>query len=157
MKLELNSYKYNKIRTILKKKSFFFFFHINNLTLKDFKELKKQLKKTNLKCYKISNNILIKNMNNSKFKNLIPLVNGPIIIIYFKSSTPMTKNLLLTQILKIHSSLQFLCLKINGKIYTLKQIKNLKNLIYLDNAILLQKILKNFNKNFMYNLKKLRI
>lgn len=157
MKLELNSYKYDKIKTILKKKSFFFFFHSNNFTLKNFKKLQQQLKKKNLKCYKISNNILIKNLCNSKFKNFIPLVNGPIVIIYFKSNKPITKNLLLTKILRIHSSLQFLCLKLNNKLYILKQIKNLKDLIYLNNAIIFQKILKNLTKNFMYNLKKLKI
>jgi hypothetical protein len=75
---------------------------------------------------------MVQTVKNSTFKNLAALIHGPILLLHTTNEKLVLKNL---NNLGIWVSL--LCLKLNNKIYSKKQITNLKKLSYVANVHLL--------------------
>ena len=153
MKLKLKSYKFYKLKHLIKTPSLFFIYHTNSLTAKSWQNLEQKLIKLNLKYYKIQNKLFNKVLKKSKYKNLIALINGPIIFIYPKNNN--LEKLSLNSILNLDTSLQFICCKLNDKFYLLSQIKNLKTFNYKQNNIKFVNLIKSLIKVTTYKLKKL--
>jgi len=92
-------------------------------------------------------NVLI----NSVFKNVNTLINGPILILNNKDSK--TK-LTFTELENISPFIHFLGFKLNNKIYSKNQIKNLKKISYVKNFYFFHNSINIFAKTPFYTLKK---
>ena len=131
MSFNLKIYKRLKIKYYFKKINFFFFYHGTSLNNIDWIKIEQLLNKNELKYFRIFNTLMISMLKNSIFKNLTVLMHGPIILL----NTNNTK-LTLKKLENISSWINLLCLKLNTKIYSKKQIKNLKKLSYIENVSL---------------------
>lgn len=131
MSFNLKIYKRLKIKYYLKKINFLFFYHGISLNNIEWIKIEQLFKKNELKYFRIFNTLMINILKNSIFKNLTVLMHGPIILL----NTNNTK-LTLKKLENISSWINLLCLKLNTKIYSKKQIKNLKKLSYIENVSL---------------------
>ena len=122
--------------------------------IKNWKIQEQVLKENKLKYYKIPNTILIKLLYNSVFKSAIPLINGPIILLY---STEIPKNFSYNVLEKLlNSNIKILCSRINNKIYFKTQLTRIF-ITYSSNITLLAKLINNMNKKGIFRIKKLSI
>ena len=153
MKLRLKIYKFYKLKQFLKNHSLFFIYHTNSLNSKNWNYLEKKLTKLNLGYYKVKNKLFIKLLKQSIFKNLILLINGPILIIFPKYKKINKLNL--TKLLSLHDSLQLISFKLNNKFYLLSQIKNLKTFNYKQTVSIFKNKINSLNKIPLYKLKKI--
>lgn len=80
-------------------------------------------------------------LNYSIFKNLTTLLHGPVILINSNHLKLTSKKLK-----SINPLINLLCLKLNNKIYSQKQIKNMKELSYIENVSIFHKSMKNLIK-----------
>ena len=96
--------------------------------------------------------LMINILKNSILKNLIILINGPILLINSKNSKFTLKKLK-----NINPLLNFLGLKLNNKIYSKNQIKNLKKLLYVENVFIFYKYIKALIKMPYYKFKSKKI
>lgn len=131
MSFNLKTYKFFKIKDYFKKVNFFFFFHGISLNTIKWIKVEQLLKKDKLKSFQILNSLMVKVAKNSIFKNLTTLIHGPILLIHINSDELTAKKLN-----SISMLINLLCLKLNNKIYSKKQIKNLKKLSYSENIYL---------------------
>lgn len=131
MSFDLKTYRRLKIKYYFKKIKFFFFFHGTSLNITDWTSLEQLLDKEKLKCFQILNSLMVRIINNSIFRNLKILINGLVLLLHTTN-----KKLTLKKLNNISSLLNLLCLKLNNKIYSKKQIKNLKKLSYIGNIYL---------------------
>jgi len=91
---------------------------------------------------------MVKTLTCSIFKNLTTLLHGPIILISSHDET-----LTLKKLKNINPLINLLCLKLNNKIYSKKQIKNIKKLSYIDNVFIFHKSMKTLVKMPYYKFK----
>ena len=152
--MNFKKYKINKLKHILKEKKLIYICSYKNTKLKNWKNIEQTLIKNKLRYYKLSNTILIKLLNNSIFKNIIPLINGPIILLY---SHEISKNFTYSKLKNLlDPNIKIVCTKINNRIYSNGQLNN-TSLIYNYNIILLTTILSDINKKGIFRIKKLSI
>jgi len=152
--MKFKKYKINKLRYLLRKKRLMFFCSYQNTKVSNWKILEQMLIKNNLKCYKISNTILIKLLSKSIFKNIVPLINGPILLIY---SDKIPKNFEYNNLQTLlNPNIKILCAKMNNKIYFNLQLNNIL-LTYNYNILRLTKLFNNINKKVVFKIKKLSI
>ena len=149
MKIEFKSYKLFKVKYYLKTTKFFVFYHGTNINLKNWIKIEQILKKSQLQQYKVYNTFLIKIIKNSIFKNIMTLIQGPIIIVYIKTPSNLTIN----KLIEVNPLLSFLSIRINNKFYAVSQIKNIKSISFVKNVIIFHKSLKMFLKIPYYKLK----
>merc|ERR1711957_999698 len=137
----MNSRKYQKfkIKSYLTDNELLFFLNGNNQIRGNWLQIEQGLKRLNLMYYKVYNKLLIKSFSFSIFSNLNKLVSGPFFLIkldqfFFKMTLSLIEDL---------KKLFFNCLvvKINNKIYSFLQFKNLRSFSYTNNTILLYQFL----------------
>ena len=128
--------------------NFFFFFHGASLDNESWIKTEQTLVRNKLKYYRVFNTLMIKTLKCSIFKNLITLLHGPIVLIN-------TNNVELTlkKLKNINPLINLLCLKLNNKIYSRKQIKNIKKLSYIENVSIFHKSMKTLIKMPYYKFK----
>jgi hypothetical protein len=129
MSFNLKIYKRLKIKYYFKKINFFFFYHGTSLNNIDWIKIEQLLNKNELKYFRVFNTLIINMLKNSIFKNLTVLMHGPILLL----NTNNTK-LIVKKLENMSLWISLLCLKLNTKIYSKKQIKNLKKLSYIENV-----------------------
>ena len=128
MDFNLKKYRVLKVKKKLKKSELIFFFNSAKIKSNKWIKIEKQLKKLKLEYYQIFNNTTLKTIKNSIYTNINQIVSGVILLI-----KPIHKS---TQIeLKVikkflDSLFVLLCIKLNNKIYTTTQLKNLNTLSY---------------------------
>jgi hypothetical protein len=137
--MQLNSkiYKTIKTKNFIKTTSLFFFFNSNNKKAIDWINNEKELKNLNFQYYKIFNRIASKTFCNSTFKNIESTING---ILFFIKPTTSNNSKIKKQIIFNNFELlmfKLIAVKLNNKIYSVKQIKNNYSLNYKDNKMLL--------------------
>nr|UFQ22721.1 hypothetical protein [Attheya longicornis] len=142
MNFELKDYKLLKLKKHFSKTNFFFFFSGINVKANNWIKIEQELNNLGLNYNKINNNLTLNLLKNSIFKNTIPLVNGPIILILINK----IRKLSLKNLTGINPLISLLCLRINNKIYLKTQIQNLINLNYSKNILVFRKSLKLFLK-----------
>ena len=140
MNFELKDYKLLKLKKHFSKTNFFFFFSGINVKANNWIKIEQELNNLGLNYNKINNNLTLNLLKNSIFKNTIPLVNGPIILILINK----IRKLSLKNLTGINPLISLLCLRINNKIYLKTQIQNLINLNYSKNILVFRKSLKLF-------------
>ena len=137
----MNSRNYQnfKIKSYLINNELLFFLNGNNQTRGNWLQIEQGLKRLKLIYYKIYNKLLIKSFSFSIFSNLNKLVSGPFFLIkldqfFLKMTLSLVEDL---------KKLFFNCLviKINNKIYSFLQFKNLRSFSYINNTILLYQFL----------------
>lgn len=141
MDFNLKTYQRLKIKYYLKTINFFFFCHGASLNSESWIKTEQTLVKNKLKYYRVFNTLMIKTLKCSIFKNLTTLLHGPIILI----NTSDVK-LTLKKLKNVNPLINLLCLKLNNKIYSRKQIKNIKKLSYVENVYIFHKSLKTLIK-----------
>jgi hypothetical protein len=148
MDFSLKIYQRLKIKYYLKTINFFFFFHGAFLNSESWIKIEQTLVNNKLKYYKVFNTLMVKTLTCSIFKNLTTLLHGPIILISSHDET-----LTLKKLKNINPLINLLCLKLNNKIYSKKQIKNIKKLSYIDNVFIFHKSMKTLVKMPYYKFK----
>ena len=94
---------------------------------------------------------MINTLKNSIFKNLVVLIHGPIILL----SNPNTK-LTFKESKSLNPSISLLSFRLNNKIYSKKQIKNLNRMSYLENISIFHNSMKTCIKLPYYKFKNKR-
>jgi hypothetical protein len=93
---------------------------------------------------------MINTLSNSIFKNIITLINGPVLVL---NSNYDNKKLTFKEIKNISPLIRLLGFKLNNKIYSKNQIKNLKKISYFENFNILHNSMKTFAKTPYYAFK----
>jgi hypothetical protein len=148
MDFSLKTYRRLKIKYYLKTINFFFFFHGASLNNESWIKTEQTLVKNKLKYYRVFNTLMANTLNYSTFKNLTTLLHGPVILINSNHQKLTSKKLK-----NINPLINLLCLKLNNKIYSKKQIKNMKELSYIENVSIFHKFMKNLIKMPYYKFK----
>lgn len=132
MYFNLKNYQVFKVKQYLKNFSFVFFYNIAKLKSKEWLKTEQNLKILKLNYYKVLNGTTIKILNNSSFKNFNKTISGVVLFV-----VPKFK---LTQInienfkKQLKPLFVILNIKLNNKIYTEAQIKNVKSFSYKQNV-----------------------
>jgi hypothetical protein len=128
MDFNLKKYRVLKVKKKFKKSELIFFFNSSKIKSNKWITIEKQLKKLKLKYYQIFNNTTFKTIKNSIYTNINQIVSGVILLI---KPTHKSTQIELRVIKKFLDSLfVLLFIKLNNKVYTTTQLKNLNVLSY---------------------------
>ncbi len=152
MSFNLKDYKWLKIKYYFKKVNFFFFFHNPALDNENWVKVEQAFFNSKLQYYRVFNSLILNVLKVSIFKNLATLIHGSIILLNSKIDKLTLKKITDNAVI-----INFLCLKLNNKIYSSKQIKNLVEFSYEKNIYLFYKMLNGFVKKPYFTLKKISI
>jgi hypothetical protein len=126
MKFELKTYKVFKTKYYLKQNKLFFFYTATSLNVKSWLVIEQTLKKSNLNYYRLSNTLAIKTMKGSVYSNFKQLIHGLTMLV-----NPKPKAILkLKKLIDLEKVLTLLSVKLNNKIYSILQLRNLNFLNY---------------------------
>jgi hypothetical protein len=136
MQFSSKDYKILKTKNYLKENNLFFFFNSIHRNSNDGIIIEQNLKKFNLNYYKIFNKTSKTTINNSIYKNSNELINSMTIFIKPISNSIELKK---SNLLSCFEPLLFnmLAIKLNNKIYSTSQLKELNTLNYKDAKLLL--------------------
>ena len=126
MKFKLKAYKVFKTKYYLKQKKLFFLYAATSLNVKNWLTVEQTLKKSNLNYYRLSNTLAIKTMKASIYTNYKQLINSLTILVNTGSKTALE----LKKLINLKNILTLLSIKLNNKIYSISQLKNLNSLDY---------------------------
>jgi hypothetical protein len=149
MKLTIKDYKTLKIKEHLKKEDLLLFYNGVNKNSFDLLLTKQKLRTICLNYHKIFNQTTIEVLENSVYKNIKPTIEGATFLV-----KPATNCMLLTKSILLNSFesslFNMLTIKLNNKIYSLKQLKGSNSLNYTENMLLIfQFRVSNLKKIFM--------
>ena len=150
MKLKLKNFNENKIINFFKNKPLFFIYQNTTTSCVKWTKTEQKFSKFKLNSSKFQNNLTVLFLNKSIFKNLRPIINGSIVLIDLRQENKI--DLSINQIENIDSLFSFLSLKLNNKIYSKSQIKNLSTLNYHKNVKIFSNSLKNILKKTNYKI-----
>lgn len=151
MKFTVKTYKYLTLKIYFKK--FRFFFLYNTIVQKTNLKILQELKNLELKHYKIYNTLIIIIMRNSIYQNYTSLINGLMMLV--SSKTTMHLNTLA----QFNDIITPVGVKINNKIYSIKQINLVIKFKYIKDSLDLIKTVKlslrvlKFSNSIMYDSK----
>ena len=148
MDFNLKTYKHLKIKYYLKTINFFFFFHGASLDSESWTKTEQALVKNKLKYYRVFNALMTNTLSCSIFRNLTTLLHGPVLLINSNHQKLTSKKLK-----NINPLINLLCLKLNNKVYSKKQIKNIKELSYIKNISIFHRSMKSLIRTPYYKLK----
>ena len=131
MKFELKTYKVFKIKYYLKKNKLFFFYASTSLSLKNWFIIEQTLKKSELTYYRLSNTLARKTMKISIYTNFKQLIHSLTMFVNPNSKTI----LMLKKLINLEKILTLLSVKLNNKIYSISQLKNLNSLNYTNTVL----------------------
>lgn len=154
MHFESRDYQFLKIKQHLKNK-FLLFSNGANKTSQDWLVVEQTLSNANLKYYKIYNKIASKVLKNSIYKNIGQMIKGTFFFLKLsETSLQLNKQKLFDSLKSVLFTL--LSIKLNNKVYSITQIKNIKSLKYKNNmALLYQFFLVNLKYVYGMNHKKI--
>jgi len=139
MDFNLKDYQIFKLKKYFKNNNFFFLFHSAKLNLNQWTIIEQNLKKLKLNYYKTLNGTTLKTLKNSIFRNVSSIISSFIVFIDPKYKTTQFDLDLLTK--NLRSSFSLVSLKLNNKVYSPVQLKNVKSLSYKQNMFNLHKSL----------------
>lgn len=136
MQFSSKDYKILKTKNYLKENNLFFFFNSIHRNSNDGIIIEQNLKKFNLNYYKIFNKTSKTTINNSIYKNSNELINSMTVFIKPISHSIELKK---SNLLSCFEPLLFnmLAIKLNNKIYSTSQLKEISTLNYKDTKLLL--------------------
>jgi hypothetical protein len=131
MHFEFRDYQFSKIKQYLKNE-FLLFSNGANQNSRNWLAVEQGLHRFELKYYKVYNKIALKVLKNSIYKNIHQIIRGTFFFLKLNnSSISISKNILFKNLEPIFFTL--LSIKLNNKIYSIAQIKNIKSLKYKNN------------------------
>jgi len=136
MKLNTKDYKTTITKNYIKTNNLFILFNGVNRKSSDWIATEQNLKNIGFKYYKVFNKTARKTLNESIYKKYQTAVNG--ITFFMKPASnikPITKYVLLNSFEPLLFTI--LALKLNNKIYSVKQLKNIYSFKYKENKLLL--------------------
>jgi hypothetical protein len=140
MDFTAKNFKIEKTKNFIKNNSLFIFFNGINRNTNDWIIIEQELKKIDFNYYKICNKTSKTILNNSIFLSTSSLINSMTFLLKpLENKKEINKNILFKNIESLIFSL--LAIKINNRMYSKTQIKNLISLNYKDNKLLLYKFL----------------
>ena len=124
----LKKYRVLKIKNSFKNSDLLFFYHSSKIKSNKWMLTEQHLKKIKLEYNQIYNGTAIKTINNSIYLNMNKIISGVVIFAkpIFKSTTLQLK----TVKNDLNPTFILLFLKLNNKVYTLPQFKNMNILNY---------------------------
>src|SRR5687767_1734501 len=130
----LKKYQTFKISHYIKTNPLLFFFQSNKSNSKVWEKNEQKLKKLKLVYYKIANKIILKTFDNSVYKNFTPLICGVILLL-----KPNTKKTIEYEIIErtLKHNFSLLCMKLNQKMYSVYETKNVRSFSYKKNMFFL--------------------
>jgi len=142
MDFNFKTYKHFQIKHYLKTIRFFCFFHGPSLSNENWIKIEQSFIHHELKYFRILNKLMINILKNSIFKNLIVLIHGPMILLRKNTNPKLT----FKKLNSLSPFINFLSFRLNNKIYSKKQVKNLEKISYLENVVILHNSMKKFTK-----------
>lgn len=150
MELEFVIYKNFKIGYILKYNKFLFIFNGARLNSKNWLIVEQSLNLIKLnyyKIYNISGNTILQNSTHKNSSNLS--INGSTLLINFnKSITNFNLISSIQKLFNVHPLLIYLLTKLNNKLYSNCQIKQINHTVYTTNQLIFCYLLKISTKKF---------
>ncbi len=128
MQFNLKNYQLLKTKQYLKKNDFLLFSIGANQKAQNWITTEQGLYKLKLNYHKIYNNITIKIIKNSIYKNLLNLINSTFFFIIPRNNKLLGKKILLQGLNSIQ--LNVLAIKLNKKIYALSQSRGINSFNY---------------------------
>ena len=155
MKLDSKTYKMNKTKNFIKNNSLFFIYNGSNKKATDWTQTEQKLINVPCEYYKIFNKIASNIFDNSTFKNFKSTINGITFFIKPALNNEIIKKRVFLTDLKF-LLFKLLAVKLNNRIYSIKQLNKTYSMSYRHNKILLYQfgivnlkahLQKNLNKN----------
>jgi hypothetical protein len=136
MKLNSKIYKTKKTKNFVKTNDIFFIYTGTNKKATDWIIIEQELINVNFEYYKIFNRVTLKILENSTIKNFKSTVNSITFFIkpHFNNAS-LKKHILINNFELLLFKL--LAIKLNNKIYSVKQLNKVYSMNYKDNKILL--------------------
>ena len=139
MDFKSKHYKLKIMEYYIKEKRLFFLFDTTDFKNETWLEVEQTFKKSGLKFYKFNNTGVKLLLKKTILKNLKAVINGPLKLVYFEIKK---KNIKITHMHQSRYNFQLYLIKLNNKIYSKLQLKNLNFFNYKTNLFLLKKSLK---------------
>nr|YP_010233624.1 hypothetical protein LWA48_mgp10 [Pleurosigma inscriptura]QSZ78241.1 hypothetical protein Pi_026 [Pleurosigma inscriptura] len=127
--MKFKNYQILKVKHYLKHNSILLLSNGINQKSNNWIKLEQEFKTINLNYYKLYNKIAIKVLKTSIYSNFINLVNGPFFLLTPKNKTILTKKLIRKETLGF-LKFRLLAIKLNKKIYSIKQTQKLNSFVY---------------------------
>ena len=144
MRIKTKNYKLKKTQFYYKNKKVLFLFDTYNSNTRNWLNVEQKIKKSNFKYYKILNVITKNFLKKTIFKNFSITINGPLKLIYLKNYNKVINIKKLEK--NIFSGFKLCTIKLNNKLYSRSQIKNIEVLDYKNNMYKFKKTLESFLK-----------
>lgn len=152
MQFNLKSYQISKTKQYLQKNNFLLFSIGANQNSQNWIAVEQSLHKLNLGYYKTYNNTAIKTLKNSVYKNSLNTVNSTFFFLKpQQNSRLLTRNNLINTLNSILFTV--LAIKLNKKVYTITQSKNIRSFNYKKNVSVMYQFLVT-NLKFSHSLAK---
>ena len=140
-------YRIKKIKTYIKKNKFFIFYNGTNKNSNDWLLVKQELKKLNFEFYKIFNKAIDINLKNSLYFNISSRISA---VMFLSRPQRVQSNLSKKAVTNKFEKKNFItALKLNNKLYSANQVKQINSLNYKSNLLLLFNYLA-INTKFSY-------
>lgn len=147
MQFTLKDYQLLKTKQYLKKNDFLLLSIGANQKAQNWLNTEQGLYQLRLNYYKIYNNITIKIIKNSIYKNSLKIINSTFFFIKPITNKLLNKKKLLQNLNSIQ--LNLLAIKLNKKIYALSQTRNLNSFNYKTNiSIMYQFLITNLKSSY---------
>lgn len=154
MQFNLKNYQILKTKQSLQKNNFLLFSIGANQNSQNWVAVEQSLRKLNLSYYKTYNNTAIKTLKNSVYKNSLNIVNSTFFFLKpQRNSILLTSNHLINTLNSILFSV--LAIKLNKKVYTITQSKNIRSFYYKKNVSVMYQFLV-MNLKFSHSISKKR-
>lgn len=135
--MKFKNYQNIKIKNSTKKNSLLLITNGINQNYKNKILIKQNLKKLKIDCYKIYNKLTTKTFKNSRYKNIIKLIYSTIFFLTSNQKKFDISTIKYLEVLKF----PILGAKLNKKIYTKTQLKNIKSTNYKNGISVLYQFL----------------
>lgn len=139
MKLNLKNYQILKTKQYLKENNLIFFSIGANQSAQNWIATEQGLHKLKLNYHKIYNNIAIKVTKKSIYKNSLSMINSTFFFIKPSGNQLLNKRILFNGLNSVLFNL--LAVKLNKKVYSISQIKNMSSFNYKTNMSVMYQFL----------------
>lgn len=139
MDFNFKTYQIVKLKEYFKNQSLFFLFHSAKLNLTRWTSTEQNLKKLKLSYYKPLNKTTVKTFKNSIYKNFSSNIAG--FILFINSNSKKIELNLPTIVKNLKPSFTLVAIKLNNKVYSTTQLKELNSLSYNKSVFNLYKVL----------------
>ena len=144
MKFELKNHKLEKTKNYLRRTPIIIVYQAPSLNLEHWLEIEQRLSCYGLKYFRLYNTLVVNVLTKSIFQNMNVLINSSICLARFCDSTKTPQ--LFQKLINLNSSILFLGLRLNNKVYSKSELRTLSTINYCTNVKIFNKSLKKLLK-----------